>query len=85
MAGTAPEDGAFWTITAYLIAGLGFWGGVGFALDHYLKTGYWTPVGLVLGMGTGFYLIWIRFVRDDLKKPDPRLKSPPKSDGNNPK
>jgi F0F1-type ATP synthase assembly protein I len=74
MAGNTPDDGAFWTITSYLIAGLGFWGGCGFAADHYLKTGYWTPVGLVVGMGTGFYLIWIRFIKDDLNKPDPRLK-----------
>lgn len=79
-AGKAPEDGAFWTITSYLITGLGFWGGVGFALDHYLKTNLWTLVGLLVGAGTGFYLIWVRFIRDDLRKPVPKLAPLPPVD-----
>jgi ATP synthase protein I len=77
MAGNSAEDGAFWTITSYLIAALGFWGGAGFAADHYLKTGYWTLIGLIVGMGSGFYLIWVRFIKDDLNKPDPRLPGGP--------
>lgn len=78
--GKAPEDGAFWTITSYLITALGFWGGIGFALDHYLKTGFWTLIGLLVGAGTGFYLIWVRFIRDDLTKPIPPLNPLPLDD-----
>lgn len=65
----APEDGAFWTITSYLITGLGFWGGVGYFLDRHFKSSLFTLAGLLLGAGTGFYLIWVRFIRDDLKNP----------------
>ena len=57
------EDGAFWTIIAYLIAGLGFWGGIGYLGDRYFKTNFLTIVGMCFGLGTGLYLIWIKFIK----------------------
>jgi len=57
------EDGAFWTIIAYLIAGLGFWGGVGYLADRYFKTGFLAILGMGFGLGTGLYLIWIKFIK----------------------
>ncbi len=59
------EDGAFWTIIAYLIAGLGFWGGIGYLGDRFLKTNFLIIVGMVFGLGTGLYLIWIKFIKEN--------------------
>ena len=58
------EDGAFWTIIAYLVAGLGFWGGIGYLLDRFFKTDFLTVIGMLLGLGTGLYLIWIKFIKE---------------------
>jgi hypothetical protein len=61
---TTTDDGAFWTIIAYLISGLGFWGGLGYLGDRYLKTNFLTVLGMGIGMVTGLYLIWIRFIKE---------------------
>lgn len=62
------EDGAFWTIIAYLISGLGIWGGLGYVADHYLKTNFLTILGMGFGLGTGLYLIWIKFIKESPSK-----------------
>ena len=59
------EDGAFWTIIAYLISGLGFWGGLGYVGDRFLKTDFLTIVGMGFGLATGLYLIWIKFIKEN--------------------
>jgi len=47
-----------WTALGYLIAGMGFWGFVGWLIDRYwLHTrGIATAVGVVVGMAAGIYL-----------------------------
>ncbi|MBU6352461.1 MAG: hypothetical protein KJS67_00300 [Actinomycetales bacterium] len=57
------EDNAFWTIFGYMLSGLLIWGGIGYGLDRWLHTGYFLLGGLLLGMGSALYLIWLRFVR----------------------
>jgi ATP synthase protein I len=57
------EDGAFWSIFAYLISGLLFWGGVGALADHFLNTSYLILIGLLIGLSAGLGLIWMRFIR----------------------
>ena len=57
------EDAAFWSILAYLISGLVFWGGAGALADHFLGTHFLLFIGLVLGMGSSFWLIWLRFLK----------------------
>ena len=42
-----------WTIFGYLLSGLIFWGGAGYAADRWLGTGYLTLTGLLVGMGGG--------------------------------
>jgi len=58
------DDGAFWTIIAYLISGLGFWGGMGYLADRFLKTNFLTIGGMGFGMVSGRYLIWIKFIKE---------------------
>ncbi len=57
------DDGAAWSIVGYLLSGLLFWGGVGWAVDHWLHTRYFLLAGLLLGAGAAMYLIWLRIGR----------------------
>jgi ATP synthase protein I len=50
-----------WTALSYLIAGIGFWGFMGWLVDHWLHTrGIVTGIGCVLGAGAGIYLVMRR-------------------------
>jgi ATP synthase protein I len=53
-----------WTIFGYLLSGLLFWGGAGWALDKWLGTTYLVLIGLLVGMGGAIYLVWLRFGRE---------------------
>ncbi|CAB4588272.1 unannotated protein [freshwater metagenome] len=57
------EENAAWSIFGYLLSGLLFWGGAGWALDHWLNTRYFLLGGLLLGTGASIYVIWLRFGR----------------------
>lgn len=61
--GPRGEDNAFWTILGYMISGLLIWGGIGWGLDRWLGSEYFLMGGLLLGMGSALYLIWLRFGR----------------------
>jgi len=56
-------ESAIWTILGYLLSGLLFWGGVGYFADRFFNTSYLTLVGILMGMGGGLYLVWLRFGR----------------------
>lgn len=59
------EEGALWSIFGYLLSGLLVWGGIGYGLDHLLdKEDTFTLIGLLLGMGSALYLVWMRFGRN---------------------
>jgi ATP synthase protein I len=58
------EENALWTIFGYLLSGLLFWGGVGWAADRFFNTSYLTLIGLLVGMGGALYLVWLRFGRE---------------------
>jgi ATP synthase protein I len=58
------EENALWSIFGYLVSGRLFWGGVGWAADHFLHTKYFTLIGLLVGMGGALYLVWLRFGRE---------------------
>lgn len=56
-------EGALWSIFGYLLSGLLVWGGIGYGLDHFLNREIFTLIGLLLGMGSALYLVWMRFGR----------------------
>jgi ATP synthase protein I len=58
------DESAVWTIFGYLLSGLLFWGGAGWALDKWLGTSYLVLVGFLVGMGGALYLVWLRFGRE---------------------
>lgn len=53
------EDGM--GVLAYILAGLLFYGGLGWVGDHFLHTTWLLPVGLILGLISGIYLIIKRY------------------------
>ena len=48
-------------ILSIMIAGLVVYGGLGWLLDRWLGTSWWLPIGLVLGVALGVYLVVVRF------------------------
>jgi ATP synthase protein I len=58
------EENALWSIFGYLVSGLLFWGGIGWAADKFFNTTYLTLIGLLVGMGGALYLVWLRFGRE---------------------
>ncbi|MBM3656377.1 MAG: hypothetical protein FJW91_05425 [Actinobacteria bacterium] len=62
--GSPNEEGAFWSIIGYLVSGLLIWGGGGLLLDKWLGTSFLGIGGLLLGVTSAIYLIWLRFIRD---------------------
>jgi F0F1-type ATP synthase assembly protein I len=55
-----------WSVTGTLLSGVLVWGGVGWLLDRWLGSdGLFLPIGMLLGMGLGIYLVYVRYGRDD--------------------
>jgi F0F1-type ATP synthase assembly protein I len=51
-------------LISYLISGIVVYGGLGWLLDRWLGfTSLFFPIGLVLGVGAGGYLGYMRFLR----------------------
>jgi F0F1-type ATP synthase assembly protein I len=48
-------------VLSYLLSGIILYGGLGWAGDHFLKTSWLLPVGLILGLVTSIYLIIKRY------------------------
>jgi hypothetical protein len=61
--GGRPDGGAYAAYSAlgYLLAGLLFWGGVGFALDRWLGTNFLVLIGMLVGGAAAMYLIYVRY------------------------
>jgi hypothetical protein len=57
------DEGAFWSIFGYLLSGLVIWGGLGHFVDRWMGTHLFFPCGLLLGISSAFYLIWMRFIK----------------------
>ena len=52
-------------VTCILITGLGFYGGLGWLLDRWLQTSWLLPVGIIVGMVAGVYLVIARYGRSE--------------------
>jgi ATP synthase protein I len=50
-------------VLSYLLAGVALYGGLGWLADHLLGTGFWLPIGIVLGAAAAVYTIIRRFGR----------------------
>lgn len=55
-----------WHALSILLAGPLTWGAVGAAIDHFAGTGrVFLPIGIVVGAVTGFYIVIVRFGREN--------------------
>lgn len=60
--GRAEHDDA-WAAFSVVLAGVLVWGGAGWLLTHWLGSRLFIMVGLLVGMGAGLYLVWLRYGR----------------------
>jgi ATP synthase protein I len=56
----APE-GDPWAAFGYLVAGVAFYGVLGWGLSVWLHAEYWIPIGIIVGAGFGMYLSFARY------------------------
>jgi ATP synthase protein I len=53
-----------WTVFSYLLSGMIFYGGVGWAIGHWaIHSALFFPLGMVVGLGLGIALIILRYGR----------------------
>jgi F0F1-type ATP synthase assembly protein I len=55
------EEAHMWNVVSYLISGPVLFGGIGWALDRWLGTAFFVPVGILAGMAVSLYLVWVRY------------------------
>lgn len=48
-------------VLSYILAGLILYGGLGWVGDHFLKTSWLLPLGLIVGLVSAIYLIIKRY------------------------
>ncbi len=52
-----------WAALGLVISGVLVWGGVGYLLSERVDNRVFLPLGLLVGMGAGLYLVWFRYGR----------------------
>lgn len=61
---SAPSErsqGDPWHAFGYIVAGVGVYGLIGWALDRWLDTSYLVAIGILFGAVLGIYMTWARF------------------------
>jgi F0F1-type ATP synthase assembly protein I len=54
-----------WHAFGYLVAGVGVYGLIGWALDRWLGTSFLVVIGILFGAGLGIFMTWARFNRSE--------------------
>lgn len=57
----ALPESAMWNVPAYLLAGMGGYGFLGWLADRFLGTSWLVLVGLLGGTAVALYTIWVRY------------------------
>lgn len=68
-----PEEkskGDPWHAFGYLVAGVAFYGFLGWLADRWLGTSYLVVVGILAGAGLGVYMTAVRFRMEPHEVPD---------------
>lgn len=63
-------EGEAWAVLSFLLTGFLLYGGIGWALDRWLGTQVFTPIGILGGGAAAIYLVYVRYVVPD--RTDPR-------------
>lgn len=56
-----PPTGDPWHAFGYLVAGVAFYGVLGWLADLWLGTSFIVAIGILVGAGLGVYMTWSRF------------------------
>jgi ATP synthase protein I len=78
----APPADDPWAAFGYLVAGVLFYGLVGWGLSLWLHASYWLPIGILVGAALGIFMVFQRYrfqggdgeiddVTDDVKPDSP--------------
>ena len=59
--GRSPGAGAGWAVLGTMIAGMAVWGGIGALLDRWLSTQVFLPIGVIVGVASSIYLVYIKY------------------------
>lgn len=54
-----------WRSFGYLVAGVAFYGAVGWGLDRWLGTRFLVAVGIIVGAALGIYMTWAALRSDE--------------------
>jgi len=79
--GAPAPDGDPWAAFGYVVAGVAFYGLLGWGLSVWLHADYWIPIGILVGLALGLYLVFTRY---RFRAPDEHGASSPPSAAANP-
>jgi hypothetical protein len=70
----APDEGGGdpWAAFGYLVAGVLFYGFLGWLLSVWLHAEYWIPIGILVGAGFGMYMVFARY---RIRTPEPEHRT----------
>ena len=49
-----------WGLISTLVGGPVVWGGIGYGVDRLADTSAFTPIGIVIGFVTSFYIVYVK-------------------------
>jgi len=61
--GSGQGGGDPWAAFGYLVAGVAFYGLLGWGLSRWLNAPYLIPLGILVGLGFGLYLVFHEYSR----------------------
>jgi hypothetical protein len=59
--GDEVPGGDPWAAFGYIVAGVAFYGVVGWGLSVWLHAEYWIPIGILFGLALGMVLVFSRY------------------------
>lgn len=57
------SQNAGWSIFAYLISGMAFYGGLGWLIGHFAHIPMLFPIGALVGLGIGIFAVYYKYGR----------------------
>ena len=80
------DDGAnqVWGLISTLVAGPAVWGAAGLGVDRLADTSVFTPVGVVVGFLTSFYVVYVKATHQHDPGSTPRTAPGTPADRNTP-
>ena len=60
MSAGSEGESLVWGLISTLVAGPAVWGGIGYGVDRLTDAGVYTPIGLVIGFVTSFYVVYVK-------------------------